>query len=39
LRSTANFGFGAANDLAIQSAEGRSLILLNADAFLCPRLT
>jgi GT2 family glycosyltransferase len=36
LRSTVNLGFGAANNLAIQTAGGRYLILLNSDAFLCP---
>jgi GT2 family glycosyltransferase len=36
LRSTVNLGFGAANNLAIQAARGRYLILLNSDAFLCP---
>jgi GT2 family glycosyltransferase len=36
LRSTVNLGFGAANNLAIQAAGGRYVILLNSDAFLCP---
>jgi len=36
LRSTINLGFGAANNLAIQAARGRYVILLNSDAFLCP---
>ncbi len=36
LRSTVNLGFGAANNLAIQAARGRYLILVNSDAFLCP---
>jgi GT2 family glycosyltransferase len=36
LRSTVNLGFGAANNLAIQVAGGRYVILLNSDAFLCP---
>jgi GT2 family glycosyltransferase len=36
LRSTINLGFGAANNLAIQAAGGRYLVLLNSDAFLCP---
>jgi GT2 family glycosyltransferase len=36
LRSTINLGFGAANNLAIQEAGGRYVILLNSDAFLCP---
>ena len=31
-----NLGFGAANNLAIQAAEGRYIVLLNSDAFLCP---
>jgi GT2 family glycosyltransferase len=34
IRSAVNLGFGAANNLAIQSARGRYLILLNSDAFL-----
>jgi GT2 family glycosyltransferase len=36
LRSTINLGFGAANNLAIEAAGGRYVILLNSDAFLCP---
>jgi GT2 family glycosyltransferase len=36
IRSAVNLGFGAANNLAIQSARGRYLILLNSDAFLYP---
>ena len=36
LRSTVNLGFGGANNLAIQTAGGRYVILLNSDAFLCP---
>jgi GT2 family glycosyltransferase len=36
IRSTVNLGFGAANNLALQSAQGRYLILLNSDAFLSP---
>jgi GT2 family glycosyltransferase len=36
LRSTVNLGFGAANNLAMESAGGRYVILLNSDAFLCP---
>jgi GT2 family glycosyltransferase len=36
LRSTINLGFGVANNLAIQAAGGRYVILLNSDAFLCP---
>jgi GT2 family glycosyltransferase len=35
-RSAVNLGFGAANNVAIQSARGRYLILLNSDAFLHP---
>ena len=37
IRSAVNLGFGAANNLAIQAAQGRYLILLNSDAFLCPQ--
>ncbi len=36
IRSSVNLGFGAANNVAIQSARGRYLILLNSDAFLHP---
>jgi GT2 family glycosyltransferase len=36
LRSSVNLGFGAANNLAIQAARGRCVILLNSDAFLLP---
>ncbi len=36
LRSSINLGFGAANNLAIEAAGGRYVILLNSDAFLCP---
>ena len=36
IRSAVNLGFGAANNVAIQSARGRYLILLNSDAFLRP---
>jgi GT2 family glycosyltransferase len=36
IRSPVNLGFGAANNLALQSAQGRYLILLNSDAFLGP---
>jgi GT2 family glycosyltransferase len=35
-RSTVNLGFGVANNLAIEAARGRYIILLNSDAFLCP---
>jgi GT2 family glycosyltransferase len=34
IRSSVNLGFGAANNLAIQAAQSRYLILLNSDAFL-----
>lgn len=34
IRSAANLGFGAANNLAIESARGKYLVLLNSDAFL-----
>jgi GT2 family glycosyltransferase len=34
IKSSVNLGFGAANNLAIQAAKGRYLILLNSDAFL-----
>jgi GT2 family glycosyltransferase len=36
LRSEVNLGFGAPNNLAIPVAQGRYLVLLNSDAFLCP---
>jgi GT2 family glycosyltransferase len=36
IHSAINLGFGAANNLAIQSARGRYLVLLNSDAFLRP---
>ena len=36
IRSTINLGFGAANNLAIQAATGRYVVLLNSDAFLSP---
>jgi GT2 family glycosyltransferase len=36
LRSQVNLGFGPANNLALQSAQGRFVVLLNSDAFLCP---
>lgn len=36
LRSEVNLGFGAANNLAIELAQGRYVVLLNSDAFLCP---
>jgi GT2 family glycosyltransferase len=34
IRSAINLGFGAANNLAIESAQGRYIVLLNSDAFL-----
>jgi GT2 family glycosyltransferase len=34
LRSTVNLGFAAANNLALEQAGGRYLVLLNSDAFL-----
>ncbi len=36
LRSEVNLGFGAANNLALESASGRYFVLLNSDAFLTP---
>jgi hypothetical protein len=36
MRSSMNLGFGAANNLAIEAAEGRFLVLLNSDAFFHP---
>ena len=36
LRSQVNLGFGAANNLALEIAQGRYVVLLNSDAFLCP---
>jgi GT2 family glycosyltransferase len=36
LRSAVNLGFGAANNLALEEAQGRYLVLLNSDAFLHP---
>ena len=35
LRSEVNLGFGAANNLALEQAQGRFAVLLNSDAFLC----
>jgi GT2 family glycosyltransferase len=35
LRSEVNLGFGAANNLALELARGRFVVLLNSDAFLC----
>jgi GT2 family glycosyltransferase len=34
IRSTVNLGFGAANNLALEAAQGRYIVLLNSDAFL-----
>ena len=34
LRSEVNLGFGAANNVAIEAARGKYLVLLNSDAFL-----
>ncbi len=36
IRSSVNLGFGGANNLAIEQAEGRYIVLLNSDAFLHP---
>lgn len=36
IRSQVNLGFAAANNLAIEAARGRYLVLLNSDAFLHP---
>jgi GT2 family glycosyltransferase len=36
MRSQVNLGFGAANNLALELANGRYVVLLNSDAFLCP---
>jgi GT2 family glycosyltransferase len=36
LRSPVNLGFAAANNLAIEAAQGRYLVLLNSDAFFHP---
>jgi len=36
LPSEVNLGFGAANNLALAKAQGRYVVLLNSDAFLCP---
>jgi GT2 family glycosyltransferase len=35
-RSDVNLGFGAANNVALQVARGRYIVLLNSDAFLRP---
>jgi GT2 family glycosyltransferase len=34
IRSTINLGFGAANNVALEMAQGRYVVLLNSDAFL-----
>jgi GT2 family glycosyltransferase len=34
MRSPINLGFGAANNLALEAAQGRYIVLLNSDAFL-----
>ncbi len=34
IRSQTNLGFGAANNLALEQARGRYIVLLNSDAFL-----
>jgi GT2 family glycosyltransferase len=36
IRSSVNLGFGAANNVALEIAQGRYILLLNSDAFLCP---
>ena len=36
MRSAVNLGFGAANNVALELAQGRYVVLLNSDAFLCP---
>jgi GT2 family glycosyltransferase len=36
LRSQINLGFGAANNLALELAQGQYVVLLNSDAFLLP---
>jgi len=36
IRSSVNLGFGAANNVALERAQGRYIVLLNSDAFLCP---
>ena len=36
IRSEVNLGFGAANNVALERARGRYVVLLNSDAFLCP---
>lgn len=36
IRSEVNLGFGAANNVAIEAAQGQYLVLLNSDAFFHP---
>jgi GT2 family glycosyltransferase len=36
IRSAINLGFGAANNVAIEQARGRYLVLINSDAFFLP---
>jgi GT2 family glycosyltransferase len=36
IRSEVNLGFGAANNVAFEQAQGRYLVLLNSDAFIHP---
>jgi GT2 family glycosyltransferase len=36
VRSKVNLGFGAANNAALEGMQGRYIVLLNSDAFLCP---
>ena len=36
IRSKVNLGFGAANNVALEQAKGRYIVLLNSDAFLTP---
>lgn len=36
MRSAVNLGFGAANNVALEVAQGRYIVLLNSDAFLLP---
>jgi GT2 family glycosyltransferase len=37
IQSSVNLGFGAANNAALELATGKYIVLLNSDAFLCPR--
>ena len=36
VRSATNLGFGGANNVALEKARGRYIVLLNSDAFFCP---